>query len=85
MTSRDLEFGWWKDIDSDEGTDVWFLMAESDYLAENYWAKVVDGGAYTWEVGMGFPEGKVLANGESDTLEQAQQQAERAWTRVVNQ
>ncbi|WP_370944029.1 hypothetical protein AB5J62_33650 [Amycolatopsis sp. cg5] len=68
---------------NEDGIDTWFLVAEDDNLAENYWAEVPTSGPYAWKVCMSPQAGIVLDNGEATSLEQAKHDAEQAWKRAV--
>lgn len=81
--NRNLETQWMKEPSAENGDDIWFLMAEDDYLAENYYAEVAVDSPYAWKVVQGMPFGIVRANGMATTVEQAKINAREAWKRAV--
>ena len=81
--NRNLETQWMKESSAENGDDIWFLMAEDDYLAENYYAEVAVDSPYTWKVIKGLPFGITLADGEATTPGQAKHDAEQAWKQAV--
>ncbi|WP_410662033.1 hypothetical protein [Amycolatopsis sp. lyj-84] len=80
-----MNIQWEQEIPAEDGTEAWTISTDYDDHAEEFWAEIVGSGPYTWEVGECFPGGRVLETGEATTLEQAQQQAEQAFSRAVNQ
>ncbi len=80
-----MNIQWEQEIPAEDCTEAWTMSTEYGDHADEYLAEVVGSGPYTWEVGECLPGGRVLETGEAATLEQAQQQAEQAWTRALNQ
>ncbi|WP_370944028.1 hypothetical protein AB5J62_33645 [Amycolatopsis sp. cg5] len=78
---------WEQEVPGQDGDELWSFSTEYDGRAEDYYAEVAatGGGPYVWTVGECFPGGRELETGKADTPEQAQQQAEQAFARAVNQ
>lgn len=86
QTRNKIQTGEWiEDVPDNDGRIVWMYSTDYDGTAENYWAEVTGEGPFTWKVGE-YPEsGRIVADGEADDLETAQQQAEQAFAQAANQ
>ncbi|GAA1962005.1 hypothetical protein [Amycolatopsis minnesotensis] len=86
-TNNNTPAGTWEpEVPNEDGFEVWSFSTTYDTGAENYYAEIeaTKDGWFTWTVGEAFPGGRLLAEHDAPTFEEAQQQAALRFAKEVN-